>query len=536
MLKQGSTLANERISARERVIVQNRAEIEIMRYGRVDEATGMRPHALWHKHVHGVELDPMQVLKCIEMDNHPNSIDVSCRRTGKTTVKELYALEFLATTPHQEEGIVAPRLQQSQIGLGYHLEAIRRSEMLTAYIGVKNGRRQMKDTQYQFANGSKATAFGIMSQIDGDAISFASIDEVDDCPQDRLMSRFLPMLGSARRLGADSTTKFQPQIRITGVYKGADVLQALVDNGQYVMLSAVDIYLGIELGILNESWALDMRAQQTESEWIRQFLCINTRSTNYIWEKYIRLAIATGLSANLQAAGPLPGQRYKKRGLLSFGYDHSGHGESATASKSALVVTEQIGNYVVIIYCRTWPAGTDDRVVEDDLLGLWDYFRPDYAMGDAFGIGMMTSLNDRLYAKGLTHIDRRTIGDGQSTATTWTEWPFAPIRFQGMVKHSMASTLRAAFHNRQAAIPSFDEEDPTNADWMTLVRQLSNIKSEPTKAGYSSYKMADIKIGDDLFDAACAGVWALVTRGQVSAPTVIQSRVQTREQLMGLGS
>ncbi|QZA82793.1 hypothetical protein K4H25_15315 [Deefgea piscis] len=507
-----------------------------MRYGRVDPATGLKPHALWHKHVHGVELDPMQVLKCIEMDNNPNTIDVSCRRTGKTTVKELYALMFLATNPFQEEGIVAPRLQQSQIGLGYHLDAIRRSEMLSAYISVKNGRRQMKDTQYQFANGSKATAFGIMSQIDGDAISFASIDEVDDCPQERLMSRFLPMLGSARRLGADSTVKFQPQIRITGVYKGADVLQALVDNGQYKMLPALDIYLGIELGILNEAWANDMRAQQTEAEWIRQFLCINTRSTNYIWEKYIRIAIATGLSANLQPAGPLPGLRYRKRGILSFGYDHSGHGEAETASKSALVVFEQIGNYAVIIFCKTWLAGTDDRVVQNDLFGLWAYFRPDYAMGDAYGIGMLTSLNDQLYEHGLTDIDRRTIGDGESTASTWSQWPFAPIRFQGMVKHSMASALRAAFHNRQAAIPSVDEDDVANLDWATLVRQLGNMKAAQNKGGYASYTMADKKIGDDLFDAACAGIWALITRGQDdNAAVIIQSGVRTREQLMGMG-
>ena len=521
-----------RVSAAQRVKVASRAEAEIMRFGRPDPDTGLRPHALWHQHVHGVTLDAAQILKMQEMDENPNTVDVSCRRTGKTTVKELYALEYLATTPMQEEGIVAPRLQQSQIGLGYHLEAIRRSQMLSAYVAYKNGRRQMTDTGYQFFNASRATAFGIMSQIDGDAISFASIDEVDDCPQDRLMSRFLPMLGAARRLGADASVTFKPQIRITGVYKGADVLEALLKTGEYKLLPTVDVYLAMELGLVNESWVNTMRAQQTESEWIRQFLCINTRSTNHIHERYIRLALATGINARLQPAGPLPGARYKRRGLISFGYDHSGHGENQTASRSAIVVAETIGNFVTFPFVQVWPAGTDDKVVEDALYGLWDYFRPDVAMGDAFGVGMLTSLNDRLFRNGLTDIDRMTIGDGQSTQSTWQSWAFAPIRFIGMTKHSMASALRAIFHNRRAAIAEFDEDDATNVDWMTFVRQLGNVKALPTQAGYSSYKMADGKIGDDFFDAACAAVWALVTRGAEAPPSVVMTGLQSRASLL----
>ena len=180
-----------RISAAQRITVASRAEIEIQRYA--------HDHALWAKHIHNVTLDPVQILKALAMDQHVNTIDVSCRRTGKTALKEMYLLKHLACTPMQELGIVAPRMQQSQNNLNYHLEAIRRSEVLRAYIGYKNGRQQLKDTGYAFANGSKASAYGIMSQIDGDSLAAASVDEVDDLPQDRLMSRFLPMLGSARR-------------------------------------------------------------------------------------------------------------------------------------------------------------------------------------------------------------------------------------------------------------------------------------------------------------------------------------------------
>ena len=544
-------------TAAQRIQIQHSAEREIMRYARPDPVTGIKPHALWHKHVHNVDLDPMQVLKMQEMDDHRNTVDFSCRRTGKTAVKEMYCLEYLATTPFQEEGIVAPRLQQSQTNLMYHIDAIRRSPILSGWIGYKSGRRQIADTRYQFHNGSKAVCYGIMSQIDGDGLSIGSLEEIDDMPADRLFSRFLPMLGSARRLGVASSVSFDPQIRITGVYKGADVLTQLIDTGGYHVLPPVDVYLGIELGILNQAFVDEMKEQLPDSEWIRQFLCINASAQNHIWEKYIRRAMAVGLSAGLQAACPLPGGRYRKKGLLSFGYDHSGHGESAHASKSALVVCEQVGNFATFPFVKTWPAGTDDAVVQRDLFGFWEYFRPDYAMGDAYGLGMLTNLNDMLFARGLTDIDRRSIGDGQSTASTWMHWPFAPIRFEGMTKHNMASLLRTAFHNGQAAIPyvddgsdalrtknaantswgpsRLDEIGADSSDFALFIRQLGNVKSAPAKnAAYNTYKMANPKIGDDLFDAACAAVYAMVTAGiENYQPGVVLTRRISQEQLLG---
>ena len=523
-----------RITATERIHQRNRAEVEIQRFARADAETGVKPHALWHKHVHNVEMDPMQALKMHEMDQHRSTIDVSCRRTGKTAVKEMHILEEVSTTPAQECGIVAPRVQQSQNNLGYHLEAIRRSQILSAYLAVKSGRVQMNDTAYQFTNLSGASAYGIMSQIDGDSISIASLEETDDMPYERLTSRFLPMLGAARRLGIERKEgSHLPRVRVTGVFKGAGILQSFIDSGQYHMLPIVDVYLGKELNLLNAGFMDEMRAQLSEAEWLRQFLCKNVAAQNWIWEKYIRRALAIGLDAGLEIAGPLPGQRYKRRGVISFGYDHSGHGERPESSRSTLVVTEAIGNYVTFPYVRSWAPGTDDQVVKRDLYGLWDYFRPDYALGDAFGVGMLTDLNDMLFAGGLTAIDRRTIDDGASTSTTWAQWPFAMVRFEGGVKHSMASVLRGAFHHSQAAIPYVDDTYAGNEDFKAFIRQLSNIRSVPTKMSYSSYQMVEAKLGDDFFDAAMAGIWALTTRGAGVAPTVISTRQQTREQLLG---
>lgn len=519
---------SDRISPHKRIELRNIAEKEVMRYA--------GDHALWHKHVHNVELDAMQVLKCIEMDQHPYTIDYSCRRTGKTAIKELYELKFNATNADQELGIVAPREAQSLVNLGYHMDAIRRSPILEAWLNYKSGRKQFADTYYQFANRSQARAYGIMAQVDGGDLTMASLEEVDDMPKERLFSRFLLMMGSTRRLGASKEAKNDPQIRITGVFKGADTLTDLVTGGHYHVLPAIDAYLGMAMGILNEAFMLDMRSQLSPDEYIRQLLCKNVSSRNLIWEKYIRRGMQVGLQANLQLASPLPGEKYRKRGLIGFGYDAGGHGENPTSSKHALVVTEQIGNFITFPFVRTWPPGADDGVVKRDLKGFWQYFMPDTAMGDAYGVGMLTALNDELYAEGLTQTDRRTIGDGDSTASTWPEWAFSPIRFEGMTKHSMAQAIRSVFHNKQAAIPYFDDQDlhdPELLDLRLFVRQLANIVPVATKATYASYKMADSKIGDDLFDAAMASVWGLVTRGSFSAPTTVLIRKQSRKELIG---
>ncbi len=516
----------DRISASQRIKLQNRAEVEVMRFA--------HDHALWHKHIHNVELDSMQVLKCLEMDKHTRTIDFSCRRTGKTAIKELYLLMHNACNPDQEEGIVAPREAQSLVNLGYHLDSIRRSPVLTAYLACKSGRVQLADTYYQFVNRSICKAYGIMAQVDGGDLTTASLEEVDDMPADRLYSRFLLMLGSTRRLGADTKSQNDPQIRITGVFKGADTLSKMVESGEYAILPILDAYLGIELGILNAAFIGLMQTQLSQDEYIRQLLCKNISSRNLIWEIKIRKAMTVGLKATIALAEPMPGMRYRKRGVIAFGYDASGHGENPQASKHALVIAEQLSSFTCFIFAKTWPAGTDDQVVRRDLVGFWDYFRPDYAIGDAYGVGMLAPLNDDLYDGGLTGIDRRAIGEGRSTATTWPEWPFAPLRFEGMTKHSMATSLQAVFHNDQAAIPYFEDYDLVDqdtADLRLLVRQLGNIKPVPTKASYASYKMVDHKVGDDLFDAAMAANWALVIRGVGDVPGVVLTRSKTREEL-----
>jgi hypothetical protein len=517
----------ERVTSAQRKRSNLVAEQEIQRFA--DD------HFLWHKHVHGVDLDPVQVLKMSEMDRKPNTIDVSCRRTRKTTTKELYNLKWMACNADQELGIVAPRQQQAQVNLTYHLEAIERSPILQAFIRYKNGRRQQSDTRYQFANRSLAQCYGIMSQIDGGDLTVASLEEVDDMPHDRLHGRFLPMLGASQRLGASADAINEPQIRVTGVFKGADTLQSLIDNRDYQLLLKVDRYLAEEMGIAHASVYDQMAEELTPDEYIRQVLCENVSGRNLIWESHLRAALQMGLRSRYQLAEPMPGEEYRKRGLLGFGYDAGGHGERPESSRHSLVVLEQIGAFLVVIFAKYWPANADDELVRRDLLSLWRYFRPDRAIGDAYGVGMLTALNDDLFREGLTRIDRRAIGDGQSSASTWREWPFAPQRFDGMTKHQMARRTQQEFASGHVVIPYFDDVSIETDDLRAvrdLCRQLVNIREEKSRAPYSTYAMVDRKTGDDGFDAFMAAAWALDTRGADEVEPCVLTTTHSRQKLL----
>lgn len=521
-------MSSERVSPAQRIRAQNIAEREVMRYA--------NDHSAWHKHVHNVELDTMQILKCELMDQHPSTVDFSCRRTGKTATKELWDLKYLATNADQELGVVAPREAQAQVNLRYHLDAVRRSPILDAWLMYDRGRKQFADTRYQFSNRSVAASYGIMSQVDGGDLTVASLEEVDDMPADRLYSRFLLMLGSSRRLGASTESVNQPIIRITGVYKGADTLANMVASGKYFALPTVDVHLAIEMGIVNAAFMEEMRDSLPAHEYIRQLLCRNVAGKNLIWEAWVRAAIQLAIRAKIGIEEPIPGGTYRKRGLIAFGYDHLGHGEDPTSSRSALVVLEQIGAFEVPIYVKTWPSTADETSVKNDLVSFWRYFRPDYAMGDAYGIGMITALNDDLFAQGLTMVDRRDIGGGESSASTWPEWAFAPIRFEGMVKHTMAQQLRATFQNRRVAIPYTDDlpaDDPAGNDMRELQRQLPNMVASATSKAFSSYSRQEKKIGDDVFDAYCAASHALNTRGTGQVQTLILTRQQSESDLLG---
>jgi len=54
-----------------------------------------------------------------------------------------------------------------------------------------------------------------------------------------------------------------------------------------------------------------------------------------------------------------------------------------------------------------------------------------------------------------------------------------------------------------------------------------------TGASYSSYEMADKKLGDDLFDAFIAMVWGFATRGAGQVSTIVTVKTKSRAELLG---
>lgn len=513
----------ERITKQQRLTMQSVAEREVMKYS--------RDHALWHKYVHNVDLDPMQILKCIEMDEHPATIDVSCRRSRKTSTKELRNLKILATEADQELGIVAPRLQQAMVNLRYMTDAVDRSPILQNYLHYRNGRQQKSETKLQFANRSIAQPYGIYSQIDGGDLTMVSLEETDDMPRDRLMNNLMPMLAGTQRLGA-ANNGGAPQIRITGVYKGADTLQEMIDSGEYTLLPKVNRYLAEQLGIVHGEHYDKLANEMSPNEYLRQALCINVVGADFIHEKALRFAMMVSLKADMQFSPPVVNGEYRKRGTVSLGYDAGGHGEQEHSSQHAVVITEQVDGWTWFPFFMTWPASTDEITVQRDLVAIWKYFRPDVGIGDAYGVGMITAANDELFKKQLIQIDRRTVNDGDSTASAWANWGFKPMRFDGMAKHQMADALRNVFHRKRAIFPYFDDSDSSDSlkDLRRAYRQFLNIEKLSTSKGYASYSMIKPAIGDDLFDAAMAANWGLFTQGaQMPEIVVLQDVRQESE-------
>jgi hypothetical protein len=484
--------------------------------------------AAWAKFVCGVELDPLQLWRWEHLDRHPNTIHWDARGMRKSSTIALHALKDLATRPHGELLNVQPRKAQADKFLAEHmLKLIWRSPILLSFIDRRTGKKKINETSFQFANWSKAWGEGVYARVDGGTITIFIFDEVEDMDIKPLTSNFLPMIGRTERMGASE--KIRPQIRVCGVMKGSDIIDLFMSESFFPMTQPDypngpiigNAALGVQMGILNPDTLEIMRQTMHPDDWKRQMECQKVEGDSVIRYSWVRQSMTQVLTI----AEPMPGREYPRRGIISIGYDHLGHSESATGSQSALVVAEMIGEFVCFPYVKTWPASADEtQHILPDLVSIWRYFKPDVFHGDAYGIGLLTTLNDELYRFGLTHIDRRTINDGQSTASAWQEWAAKPIRFDGMQKHNMVDSMRLLFQRGHVKMPFFDDGDmkePVISDFYRFSHQLANIVKKPTKTHYPSYKMEKAAVGDDLFDAASAAVWGLVARGLVSDAVIL---------------
>lgn len=519
-------LMPDRVSASDRIKIANRAEEEIQRYD---------DNPRWFKHVMNVALDPVQIVKMDLMDRYRKTVDVSCRRTRKTSTKELHALKQAAKEPDHEIGIVGPREAQAKVNLDYHLEGIGKSEILSAYIRYKDGRKQKADTYYQFHNKSISKIYGVMAQVDGFSGTIASLEEIDDMPKDRLYSKFLLAFAGTERLYSTRTEKIEPSIRVTGVYKGLDTLHEMVTGGEYFVLPTIDVHMGMAMGIVDAETIKTIREGLSTDEVKRQLLCLPTEAMNFIWERYIRHGMKLGLQSELTPMPPVPGQQYKKRGLVSLGFDKGAYGESDTASWNCCAVIENWDGVIIPLYVRYWPPTERDEVIKSDLVSIWKYFMPDVAHGDALGATLIGEVNDELWKQRLVQTNRQETLE--SSATAWDLWAFKPTRMEGMVKHLMFTATQNTIHGERFIMPMLDEtnrREPEYASMHRMTQQLLNIKGIKNKSSqsYLSYKMINKQVGDDGADALAFAVWGLVTRGLV-APAVLDMRKTSRAALLG---
>lgn len=547
----------ERTSAAQRVTVTNRAEAEIQRYA--------GDHVAWHKHVLNVDLDPIQEIKMDFMDEYPFTVDPSCRRTRKTSTKELYHLKKMACESDHELSIVAPKEDQAKVCLNYHLEAIRDSEILLSYIRTKEGKRRISDTSYEFANSSIAKIYGIMSRMDGMDTTIADVEEVDDIDKERLWGRYMLTLQGTQRLFAKRTGDIQKTGRFTGVFQGADLMADLVrkakhpewnrrlmapmlkqlgidaqaadgadlEGFRFFCLPVIDVHQGMAAGIINPMIVQIVQADLTRDQYARQLLCIPTEGRNFFKERHLRLSMQRANMAGCEPVPPIPGQRYPKRGLTFLGFDKGGHGESESASRNTAHVLEQWGNYTVWLWGKEWPADEDDEPIKRELIEWHRYFRFDGGYGDAYGASLIAGFNDELRDRGLIDIDRREFGG--SSAGTWEQWYFSPVRMEGMTKHLMFTALERDIRGGRFLIPyvnNLNKHEPGYDLLHRTLKQFANMKAEKTSKSYDSYQMVEKKVGDDNVDGLAFAYWAIVSRGIVSPPTIITAKSTTREEML----
>ena len=521
------TTANERI---EMAVV---AEREILRY-KDDQIK-------WCKHVVGIDLDPIQQLKFHLMDKHLNTVDVSARRTRKTTAKELHTLKRLATEPDHEHNIVAPKEDQSKESFTRNIaEAVRRSPILLAYILWKNAKRQLSDVGLEFLNHSRSKCFGITSNLDGINSTIADIEECDDLDEDRLRDRFLLTRLGTETLFAQGVKK-EKSVRITGVYKGAGLIDKFIDDPNYFTLPVIDCWDGVAAGIIDEPAVRTDMAGMSDDMILRSLLCRRSSARNFFHERHLRRMMTRGNMFNLEPVVPIPGSVYEKRSPVSMTglyLDIGGHGESDHPSRYACSVFEYLNNNVFLLFARDWEATTPKDVIVRDVVDIWDFFRPSekFSYADAYGAAIISDICDTLFDRKIAHINRRDFAG--SSATAWTNWPFVPIRMDGFLKHAAYTYAQQAIHAGRVFTPLVTDSNrniPEYAAIEKIIEQLKNIKAVKTSKNYDSYQMIKKRIGDDYADAWALGFYALGTQGLLQVPTIIEGDYVTRESILNPG-
>lgn len=472
-----------------RISLINRAEAEINRYK--DAGTVM-----WMKHCTGQDADPWQQVAIHEIEQHPNSLIVWPPRFGKTWSMEAVCLKELFTSPGENELIFAPKQEQANNALREHLDWIEASPLLSAYVAVRRGKRQIADSKYELLNRSRAKTFGILGHFDSEEASIIRGEEFDDMDMEIWINRVLARGGRKNRSGLST------RYRLSGtIQKGKGNMFQTENAGNYHVVTKFDIYDGLELGVYDENAIRLMQAEMTADEWLRIYLLKYTEAKNYIWEAHLDKCVERGFKMGWDGVEYRPGGEYRPRGVVYAGFDCGHSGEKKVHSVYRLDLIEMVGETAMWLNGFEWEPTVDPSKIKSDLIDIWRYYKVTAAYGDALKANFIAEVNDALFDRALVRFDRSK--SPENTPSAWRDWDFSPMWNSGKAKYMWGEITNTKIEHEKLLLPYFSDKDdrPIAQMWRRLRRCLLNIRIEVNNSSYPSLVIIKKELGDDPFDA-----------------------------------
>ena len=472
-----------------RITVANRAEQEIVRF--------KGDTVLWMKHCTNQEADVWQIIFIEEIESNPNCLIVEPPRFGKTWSMEAVCMKELFCFPKETELIFGPKRDQADNALREHLNWIEGSELLSAYIAHRRGKRLLSDRKYELVNGSRAKTFGILGHFDSEEASIVRGEEWDDIDPEIWTNRVIARGGRANRSGKPT------RYRLSGtIQKGKGNMFNTENSGNYHVVSKFNVHHGLEFGVYDANAIALARSEMTDDEWLRIYLLIYTEAKNYIWESHLNRSIERGFRLNWEGVEFIKGGKpYRPRGVVYAGFDCGHSGEKKIHSVYRLDFIEVIGESVLWLNGFEWESTADPTLIKKELVEYWRYYGAAYGYGDALKANFIAEVNDALYDAGLINFDRAK--SPENTPSDWKDWDFSPMWNTGKAKYLWAEITKTRIEHDKLILPYFHEKDdrPIAQAFRRLRRCLLNVRMETNNSSYPSLNIIKKELGDDPFDS-----------------------------------
>ena len=474
----------------------NRAEEAILRFK--DNTP------LWIKDKTGQDADPWQIVAIHEIEQNPNVILVWPPRFGKTWAMEAVDLKELACNPGENLMIFAPKQDQAINALREHTDWIETSEILSKYVRVTRGKRQLSETKYEFWNRSKAKTFGILGHFDSEEASIIRGEEFDDINYDIWVNRVIARGGRKNRSGLPT------RYRLSGtIQEGKGNIFRIFNDSLYHVVTKFDIYDGLQFGIYDENAIAMARKEMTDDEWLRIYMLVFTEAKNFIWESYLRECVKYAFEIGWDGIEYNPAGQYHPRGVVYAGFDCGHSGEKKVHSVYRADFVEVIGDTALWLNGAEWESTEDPDKIKREFVDMWRFFGVTAGYGDALKANFIAEINDMLFDRGLINVDRSE--NPENKPSDWDKWAFAPKWNSGKNKYLWGSITKTKIESRKFVLPYFSRKDDRPIAKMArrLYRALLNVREVVNNSSYPSLEIIKKEIGDDPFDSinmamACA--------------------------------